>query len=102
VFFWSTWCPHCREQIVDLNRQKARLDGQGIEVLLVDIGESANVVRRFANSNKLAFEIWMDSDGAVSERYQVSGIPTLVFIGDDGAVRASLHGLPDDYMEIFK
>lgn len=102
VFFWSTWCPHCREQIVDLSRQKAKLDAQGVAVFLVDIGESPNLVRRFASANKLDFEIWLDSEGAVSEMYQVFGIPTLIFIGDDGKVRASLHGLPEDYMELLK
>ncbi|NTV29401.1 MAG: redoxin domain-containing protein [Candidatus Omnitrophica bacterium] len=102
LFFWATWCPHCSEQIQELSSHKAELEKQGVVVLLIDTGEPANPVRRFAAYRRLEYDVLLDTEGSVSETYQVVGIPTLVFIGTDGIVRESLHMFPRKYMELLK
>ena len=41
IFFWATWCPHCRRELGNLSQKKEELAGKGIKVALVDIGEDA-------------------------------------------------------------
>lgn len=100
LVFWATWCPHCRTQVVALNSKKAEMEKQGIVILLVDIGESPRVVQRFMDSKGLDFNVLLDADSAIAEKYQVAGVPTLVFIGADGKVRESLHVFPSEYLDI--
>ena len=40
IFFWATWCPHCRKQIKELAQQRSDIEGKGIKIILVDIDES--------------------------------------------------------------
>ena len=102
IFFWATWCPHCREQIMALNAKKNELKKQNIAVCLVDIAESRGVVQRFMESQNLDFPVFLDAENEVAEMYQVVGVPTVVFIGVDGKVRDELHVFPDEYLDILK
>jgi peroxiredoxin len=102
LFFFATWCPHCRTQIKDLAAKKAELDKEGIVVALVNIGEPKSAVTKFLASYGLDGDAFLDADSLVSGTYQVAGVPTLIFIGDDGKVRYVEYGLPENYQEILK
>ena len=82
VFFWATWCPHCREALKELNSQAAQLEEKGIKVLLVDIGESAAEVKEHVTRNKINFEVFLDSESSLSEPYGIIGVPTFFFLND--------------------
>jgi cytochrome c biogenesis protein CcmG/thiol:disulfide interchange protein DsbE len=101
-FFWATWCPHCREQMKALNEEKSRLAKEGVVVLLVDIGEDSGKVQRFMKAGKYDFPVFLDVDSSVAETYQVFGVPSLFFVGQDGKIREMLNGFPDDFEQIFK
>ncbi|MFH0754590.1 MAG: TlpA disulfide reductase family protein [Candidatus Omnitrophota bacterium] len=100
LFFYASWCPHCREQIKAIEDRKTEIRNDGIEVVLVDVGESKSQVMRFLKENKIEQDSFLDADSFVAQTYQVMGIPTLVFIGADGVVRYVEYGLPEDYKKI--
>ena len=102
VFFWATWCPHCREQIRTLKEQRTKLEKEGIEVVLVDIGEDRATVKKFLAAGNYDFNVFLDGNSYVAEIYQVFGVPTLFFVGADGKIREMLNVFPDDYEEIFR
>jgi peroxiredoxin len=102
LFFFATWCPHCRSQLKEIAARKADFDKDGIVVALVDIGEPKNKVAEFLKTHGMDNDVFLDSQSFVSETYQVLGVPTLVFIGSDGRVRLVEYGLPDDYQQILK
>jgi peroxiredoxin len=102
VFFFATWCPHCRVQLKDLAVKKADLEKNGVVLVLVDIGEPKSKVAEFLKGYGIDNDAFIDQDSFVSETYQVLGVPTLIFIGDDGKVRFVEYGLPDNYQEILK
>ena len=102
MFFFATWCPHCREQFQALAAQKAQIEAQGVVIVLVDIGEPKDKVARFLKAAGVDNDAFLDKDSRVAEIYQVMGIPTLVFIARDGVVRGVEYGLPDNYLEILK
>ena len=102
LFFWTTWCPHCREQLGDLNKKKEQLKAAGIVLTLVDLGEDPSLVKRYLESNKMDFSVLLDQDGMVSEDYKVFGIPTFIFIDKTGTVRGVDNALGEDYLNYFK
>ena len=58
IFFWATWCPHCREALKDLNRNSAGMEGKGIKLMLVDVGEEEKEVRRYMERNKIGATVF--------------------------------------------
>lgn len=100
LFFWATWCPHCREQLTQLNEQASAIEQKGIKIILVDIGEPAELVREHVFRNKIAFEVLLDENNSVSEEYGIIGVPTFYFINKDGMVNVVEHALPENYDEI--
>lgn len=102
VFFWATWCPHCMEQLKRLTGPEGEaIEKKGIQIILVDIGESAAEVNSYIKKNKLRFDVLLDQDEKVSEQYNLVGVPTFIFIGKDGVVRSVEHSIPENIDETF-
>jgi len=100
VFFWATWCPHCREQLKELSAEAPQLQAQGINVILVDLGESAGMVGSYLERNKIGYDVLLDEDSAVAEQYHLLGVPTFIFIRKDGLITAIEHILHENYLDI--
>jgi len=101
IFFWATWCPHCVNQLADLQKHADLFSRKNIRLILVDLGEDAQKVGNFLARRGLSFDmILFDSDGAVANDYGVQGVPTYIFIGRNGVVKAVDHRLLRDYERI--
>jgi len=85
--FWATWCGPCRLTMPVLQRLKDSLGGRGLVVLSIDLRENPATVRSFIQQNGFTMRVLMDSDGAVSGAWGVSGIPSLFVIDKEGNVR---------------
>lgn len=96
LFFWATWCPHCRRELKTLNGDIKRLEQQGIKLATIDVGEDDRVVKRYVEKNKLNVEVFMDEDQAWAERYEILGLPTFFFIDENGIVQGVSHSMPQD------
>lgn len=102
VFFWATWCPHCRDAIKEFNKNPDQFKSKNVEMVLVDVGEDIKKVESYLRKNKINFDVLLDQDGSVSEEYGIIGFPTFVFIDKSGVVKDVQHELPEDYEEMFK
>jgi len=88
INFWASWCPPCRQEMPALQAAYQRYREQGVIVLGVDLRESAGQVSQFASQFGVTYPLLLDHDGTVSERYQVRGIPTTLFLDAEGLIRA--------------
>lgn len=102
VFFFTTWCPWCRKKIPSLIKNEPNYKSEGIELLLVDVGESQAKVFSFANKNNIPSDILLDRDMKVSQDYDVVGVPTVVLISKDGRVVYNGNDLPSNYKQLFE
>ncbi len=102
LFFWATWCPHCRTAIKTFNGRMEEFRSRGVELVVVDVGEDFKKVESYMKRNKLEIDVLLDEGSVVSEEYALIGFPTFVFVDKDGKVRDVQHELPEDYEEIFK
>ena len=100
IFFWATWCPHCRRELTGLNKNKALLEQKGIKVALVDVGEQEEAVRQYAQSNNIGMTIFLDESNSVAEEYGLVGVPTFYLIDKQGIVRDVQHAMPENYEAI--
>jgi len=100
--FWATWCPYCVQEMPDLDKANKELMKRGDAVVItVAEEESAEVVKKFMEDNKLSLPALMDYDGKVGSIYGVSGIPVTFVIKKDGSVYGRIPGATD-YKTIFK
>ena len=97
LFFWTTWCPYCREELKKLNQQSSVLANEGIVVLGVNVRESNYKVQRFFEGYPLNFKILLDRAGLLADKYDLMGVPTLIFLNKTGEVISRGHSLPDNY-----
>jgi len=85
--FWATWCGPCRMAMPDLQELHDKFKDDGLEILSVNQGESAEQVRHFIEHKKYSFHVVLDPDTAVGDQYGVRGIPTLVVMNKRGVVQ---------------
>ena len=101
IFFWATWCPHCREALSGLNRDKDKIAQQNIKLVLIDVGEDEDTVKKYLERNKIDFEIFLDQKTSLAENYGLIGVPTFFFVDEKGIVKDVRHSHSDNYAEIF-
>lgn len=101
IFFWATWCPHCRAQLGNLNRDQEEIEKSGIKIVLVDVGEKEAIVKKYLEQNKIDINVFLDEESKISDLYGLIGLPTFYYVGEDGIVIDVKHSLPDDLTEVF-
>ena len=101
MFFWATWCPHCHDALLSMNEQIDSIHQKGINIVLVDVGESKEEAKEYLLRNKITLESFLDENNTLQEPYQLYGVPTLYFIDEQGAVKNVTHEFPSNYEELF-
>ncbi len=86
VNFWATWCPPCVKEMPAIDRLRAALEADGIEVLALSADrEGAPVVQRFYQRNGIErLPVSIDRGSKVSRALYVLGLPTTVLFNADG------------------
>ncbi|MFC1594031.1 peroxiredoxin family protein [Candidatus Omnitrophota bacterium] len=97
LFFWTTWCPHCRTQIRSLKTDYAELKKSGIALFTIDSGESEGVVAKYVDREQISFPVLLDKDNKVSRAYRVVGVPTYVLIDGQGIIVHTANAFPNNY-----
>jgi peroxiredoxin len=89
---WATWCPPCRAEMPDLQRVYAQYAKDGVVVIGVNQGESAQRAAAFATALGITFPIWLDQDQRYGRAYGALGLPTTVIVGRDGTIVRGFDG----------
>jgi peroxiredoxin len=84
--FWTTWCPPCRFEMPAMERVWQQVQGKGIVILAVNMGETETTIFEFTGTYPVSFPIPMDRDGKVIEEYPVIGLPTTYIINPEGYI----------------
>lgn len=100
LFFWTTWCPHCRRALSNFNNEYENLKSEGIELLAIDIGESEARVENFIKKYSIQYPILLDYNSDVAQKYGVMGVPTVILINKEGSVVSVSHTFPTNYKSL--
>lgn len=86
INFFTTWCEPCLEEMPELDRFYREHRDEGLIILAVDGGESAEKVRAFIGKTGIGFPVAIDATGRLLQSYSVKAFPKTVVIGVDGRV----------------
>jgi thiol-disulfide isomerase/thioredoxin len=89
---WASWCPPCRAEMPDLQRLADARSRQGLAIVGVNEGESAQRARTFAQSLGIRFPIWIDDGQRYGRIYAALGLPTTVIVDRNGVVVRGFDG----------
>jgi peptide/nickel transport system substrate-binding protein len=87
--FWATWCEPC-QQSIPLIQRFARAHPE-VDVVSIDVGETAHVVEGFVKHHPMA-KIALDPDETAAHAFGVADFPTMIVLDADGNQRAKWLG----------
>lgn len=96
VNIWATWCVPCRVEMPAMQRLYDSLSPRGFRIAAVSIDqEGPEVVRDFAASLKLTFDILQDRRGDIQQAYQTTGVPESFLLDTNGIIMKRVIGAHD-------
>jgi len=102
LFFWTTWCPFCQQELNILNGRYPTLVEDDLVVFAINVGETTDTVTDFLKNYNLGYRVLLDKDTSVSNSFRVLGVPTYVLIDKDGYIVFQDNFFPDEYKDLIK
>jgi thiol-disulfide isomerase/thioredoxin len=95
INFWASWCKPCRTEMPLIIAAYRAHQPERLAVLAIDLADqegSTKDIRKFQAEFQMPFPVLLDKKGKARKLYRLRGIPTSVFVGSDGVVRAVHQG----------
>jgi len=95
INFWASWCTPCRSEMPFLITAYQTHQREKLTVLAIDLKDqegSTKDVSKFVSEFRLPFPVLLDEKGKARRLYALRGVPTSIFVGADGVVRAVHQG----------
>jgi peroxiredoxin len=88
IDFWATWCKPCIKGFPALQQicDKYRESGVTVVAISVDSPKSRSRVSPFIKSQKYTFEVLLDVEGKVAQKYSAVAIPRTVLVSTQGDI----------------
>lgn len=94
VDFWATWCGPCVAEFPNMKRLYEIYHPHGFEIVGISLNDDKADVDEFVQDREIPWPIvwnqraegesgWIDPNAT---RYGISGIPTMILVGEDGNV----------------
>lgn len=90
--FWASWCAPCRVEMPELQQASRDYNGRAV-IIGVNQGESQATVSDFGRSENISYPLLVDDQSEVSRLYNVSSLPTTIFIDGQGVVQEVTIGI---------
>lgn len=96
VNLWASWCSPCKAEMPAMQKVYDDYAARGFTILAVNttFQDTQENALAFAASRGLTFPILWDTDGGVSQQYQVRAMPTSFFVDREGIIRRAVFGGP--------
>jgi thiol-disulfide isomerase/thioredoxin len=85
--FWASWCVPCRQSFPWMAAMNRAYEAQGLTVVAVNLDHERADADRFLRKFRPNFAVQFDPQGALAERFKVTGMPTSVVIDRHGVAR---------------
>jgi cytochrome c biogenesis protein CcmG/thiol:disulfide interchange protein DsbE len=92
VRFQASWCRPCVREAPELERLYARYKPLGVEVVGVQVQDTAADARRFLQAHGATYPAGLDPRLTIANRFGFGGTPYTVVISRVGRLVARIHG----------
>ena len=86
INFWATWCVPCTTEL-PLLAQTYQANQDKLVILGVNMKEDAGTVEARVKSVGITYPVVLDNTSDVTNRYQVRGFPTSLFVDKNGVIQ---------------
>ena len=87
--FMATWCGPCETELAHLDEIYNSYGSSQVRILSIDVdsGESESLLSQYIDQHDISWDVLMDESGINNAAgYDVSSIPTLVIVDQDGNI----------------
>jgi peroxiredoxin len=91
--FFASWCAPCALEAADLARAWQQTRGQGVVFIGTAVQDTEPAARAFLEQYAVPYPAVFDRDGSVMRAYDITGIPTTVFIDPVGRIAGRHAGI---------
>lgn len=97
INFWAIWCAPCRDELPLIQAVADRHEDE-LVILAVNTGEDRTNVYHFVNEFNYDLVFLLDPSNSLASKYGVRGLPTSVFIDEEGLIQARHIGLLNELL----
>jgi len=83
INFWAIWCPPCRAELPLIQAYADKFNDK-LVVLAINAGEEKSNVQHFVNEFDYNLVFLLDPENIAANHYKIRGLPTSVFIDEQG------------------
>ncbi len=97
LIFWSSWCVNCKQEIPKINELVKKYQKQGMEFIGINVGmnDTEKKARQYIKDYKITYPVVFDKTGALSEKYQIPKVLTVLVARKDGKVVMKYFNAPE-------
>ncbi|OGF61436.1 MAG: hypothetical protein A2Y62_12075 [Candidatus Fischerbacteria bacterium RBG_13_37_8] len=92
INFWASWCKPCIEEFPLLIRLRNKFSADKMEMLLVNIGENNEEIRKFLQDNKFDIPVYRDPRAQMSKQFGTFKYPETYIVDKNGVLRKKVIG----------
>jgi cytochrome c biogenesis protein CcmG, thiol:disulfide interchange protein DsbE len=92
IHFWAVGCSSCRVEMSAMESLHASYARKGLAVVAVNVGQSWDTVEKMVKTLGISYQVLLDKDRAMAQRYDVIGIPRTYLIDRSGIIRFKIVG----------
>lgn len=85
--FWASWCVPCKQEMPLLETIQKTYGKRGFTLIGVNVEPDSKAANAVLEKIPVSFPVVYDTESKVSKAYDVSGMPSSVFIDRKGQVR---------------
>lgn len=84
--FFASWCAPCAAEAPDLRATSEKYGGRNVVFVGVAILDEFDQAQAFLERHRLTYPAAFDRGNKIMEKYQVTGLPTSIFIDPSGMI----------------
>ena len=93
--FWASWCHYCKLEMPDFEEAFAQY-GDDVVFMMIDVADGKRETREsgqaYIDENGYTFPVYFDTGLEAASAYNITGLPTTVFIDADGNIAKTVSG----------